>query len=91
VVAAYQQKAVFLRDIAEVTDGPEEPAQYVFFGAGPAAHTKHIPALAQSSATFPAVTLSVAKRKGTNAVTVAEAVLEQVQARQGTLIPNDVQ
>jgi multidrug efflux pump subunit AcrB len=91
VVAAYQQKAVFIRDIAEVTDGPEEPSQYVFFGAGPAAHTKQIPALAQSSETFPAVTLSVAKRKGTNAVTVAEAVLERVHARQGTLIPNDVQ
>jgi len=91
VVAAYQQKAVFLRDIAEVTDGPEEPSQYVFFGAGPAAHTKQIPALAQASETFPAVTLSVAKRKGTNAVTVAEAVLERVHARQGTLIPNDVQ
>jgi len=91
VVAAYQQKAVFLRDIAEVTDGPEEPSQYVFFNAGPAAHTKQIPALAQSSETFPAVTLSVAKRKGTNAVTVAEAVLERVHAREGTLIPSDVQ
>ncbi|HET6961598.1 MAG TPA: efflux RND transporter permease subunit, partial [Terriglobia bacterium] len=91
VVAAYQQKPVFLRDVAEVTDGPEEPAQYVFFGAGPAAHTKRIPASAQSSEAFPAVTLSVAKRKGTNAVTVAEDVLQRVQARQGTLIPNDVQ
>ncbi len=91
VVAAYQQKAVFLRDIAEVTDGPEEPSQYVFFGAGPAAHSKQIPAVAHGSETFPAVTLSVAKRKGTNAVTVAGDVLERVRAWQGTWIPSDVQ
>ncbi len=68
VVAAYQQKPVFLRDIALVTDGPEEPSQYVFFGAGPAAQTKQIPVVGSRSETFPAVTLSIAKRKGSNAV-----------------------
>jgi hypothetical protein len=62
-----------------VTDGPEEASQYVFFGAGPAAHAKQIPVVGSPSETFPAVTLSIAKRKGSNAVTVAEAVLERVR------------
>jgi len=91
VVAAYQQKPVFLHDIALVTDGPEEPSQYVFFGAGPAAHAKQIPVVGSRSETFPAVTLSIAKRKGSNAVTVAEAVLERVRTWQGAWIPSDVQ
>ncbi|HEU0006923.1 MAG TPA: efflux RND transporter permease subunit, partial [Terriglobia bacterium] len=91
VVAAYQQKPVFLRDIALVTDGPEEASQYVFFGAGPAARAKQIPVVGSPSETFPAVTLSIAKRKGSNAVTVAEGVLERVRSWQGAWIPGDVQ
>ena len=64
VVAAYQQKPVFLRDIALVTDGPEEPSQYVFFGSGPAAQTKQIPVVGSRSETFPAVTLEYSQAEG---------------------------
>ncbi len=92
VIGAVGQKPIYLRDIAEITDGPEEPSQYVFFGAGPAAASKAIPRIdLASSKDFPAVTLAIAKRKGTNAVQVAEKVLEKVNAYKGTVIPSDVE
>jgi len=78
VIGASNQRPVFLRDIARIVDGPEEPADYVLMG--------HL----QSSA-LPAVTLTVAKRKGTNAIQVAERVLKKVELVKGKMIPGDVQ
>jgi len=54
-------------------DGPQEPDQYVFLGTGPSAKEKGIQAVPGS--VFPAVTLSIAKRKGANAITVSDKVL----------------
>ena len=83
VVGVYQGSPVHVRDVAQVEDSSEEPSQYVFYGQGaaisPAAHEE------------PAVTLSVAKRPGTNAIAVAEAVLAQVSRMKGTVIPDDVE
>ncbi|MEJ5349654.1 MAG: efflux RND transporter permease subunit [Desulfosoma sp.] len=84
VVAVYEGRPVFLRDVAEVIDGPEEPADYVFFGGGPAFEGKPFQEL------FPAVTLSIAKRKGTNAIDVAHAVLKKIDSLKGRLIPPEV-
>ncbi len=60
-------------------DGPEEPRSYVFFGVGAAAHTAAAQGhMAQGLGArpvgqdYPAVTISVAKRKGTNAIVIAE-------------------
>jgi multidrug efflux pump subunit AcrB len=77
VVAASGSGPVFVRDVARVFDGGEEPAQYVQFGRG--------------GEFRPAVTISVAKRKSTNAIDVAEAVLHRVKTLEGTLIPSDVE
>ena len=52
VIGADNQKPIYLRDVAEVRDGPEEPNQYVFFGAGAAAESKKIPILSGGSARF---------------------------------------
>jgi len=89
VVGTFGERPVYLRDVAEVSDGPEEPRDYVLFGAGPARGGSKIGH--PSSALFPAVTISVAKRKGTNAVAVAERVLKKVAEQKGRLIPSDVQ
>jgi multidrug efflux pump subunit AcrB len=91
IIATTDQKPVYLRDVALIEDGAEEPSQYVFFGTGPAAQVKQIPQLAGTSTNLPAVTLAVAKRKGTNAVTVAEGVLKKVDAYRGILIPDGVE
>ncbi len=91
VIASTDQKPVYLRDVAEVRDGPEEPSHYVFFGMGPAAEKKTAARFLDSGHDFPAVTLAVAKRKGTNAIAVAEGVLKRIEAYRGSLIPSDVQ
>jgi multidrug efflux pump subunit AcrB len=69
-------KPVFLRDIANVADEGEEPSQYVAQG--------------DRNGFVPAVTISVAKRKAKNAITVADAVLKRVETLKGTVIPSDV-
>ena len=82
VVGAYSGKPVYLRDVADIADGAEEPSQYVFFGSG---------AANKLSADEPAVTLSIAKRPGANAISVARQVLKKVDTLKGYIIPADVQ
>src|SRR6266511_924260 len=83
VVGVSRGRPVHLRDVASVDDGPEEPRAYVLMAPGAAAGRA-------PAAAFPAVTLSVAKRKGTNAVVIAERVLAKVETMRGRLIPSDV-
>jgi len=91
VAGVHDGRPVYLRDVAAITDGPEEPDQYVFFGAGPAAAKKDIPSGRTAEGMRPAVTLTVAKRKGTNAIDVAQKVIGRVQEARGTVIPDDIQ
>ena len=90
VVSAYQGRPVYLGDVATVVDGPPLPENYVFFGAGPAAGEKGITPEDTAKAPYPAVTLTLSKRKGTNAISVAEKVLERVERLKGTVIPDNV-
>ncbi len=78
VVGVYGGRPVYLDEVAKITDGPEEPKDYVLFGT----HSKP----GQEAA----VTLSVAKRPGSNAVAVVKQVLDKVGTLQGTLIPSDI-
>ncbi len=88
VVAVYRGKPVFLKDIAKVVDGPGEVKHYVLFGTGPAHEEKGIKEDLKGE--LPAVTIAIAKKKGTNAVDVAEEVLKAVERMKGTIIPDDV-
>jgi multidrug efflux pump subunit AcrB len=81
-VGVHAGRPVYLRDVARVRDGAEEPTQYVLYGSGEA--------VSRSAAEEPAVTLSVAKRPGSNAITVARAVLAEVERLKRTAIPGDV-
>ena len=99
VVGVFGGKPVYLREVAEIRDGAEEPSQYVFFGLGqsaagvlPAEH-ENGPVSKMPAARLgeePAVTLSVAKRPGANAISVADDVLRKVEALRGSVIPADV-
>ena len=80
VVGVFNGRPVFLRDVATIQDSTEEPSTYVLFGLGGAG-------AADEQA---AVTLSVAKRPGANAVDVVTAVLAKVDSLKGTLIPADI-
>jgi multidrug efflux pump subunit AcrB len=90
VAGLHDGKPVYIRDVADVIDGPEEPTQYVFFGAGPAAVEKNNADHMSSKGIFPAVTLTVAKRKGANAVTVSHRVLERIRRATGSVIPDNI-
>lgn len=86
VVAVSQGRPVYLRDVADqIVDGPSEPANYVLFGTTNASATAgHAPQQ------YPGVTVTVAKRKGTNATDISNAVLKRIEEMKGVQIPNDV-
>jgi multidrug efflux pump subunit AcrB len=85
VVGVHQGRPVYLRDVARLEDGPGEPETYVLFGGargGPAE---------LAGREYAAVTLTLAKRKGTNASVIAAQVLGKVASLRGYLLPNDLQ
>ncbi len=82
VLGVYNGAPVYLRDVAKVVDGPEELNQVVVYGSGAASGKRH-----EDEA---AVTLSIAKRSGTNAIEVADRVLEKVEHLRPKMIPSDV-
>ena len=88
VVGQSQGRPLLLRDLARIEDGGEDPSQYVRFAAGSAADPE-LKRLAGSAA-WPAATITVAKRKGKNAITVADNVLEKVAAMQRSSLPSDL-
>ncbi len=77
IVGTRAGKPVFLEDVAKVEDGPPPPERYVWHGAGGVEHA--------------ALTLSVTKKPGQNAVTVARAVIERVESLKNTLIPAGIE
>jgi multidrug efflux pump subunit AcrB len=87
VVAISNGRPVYLRDVAEIRDGPEEPTHYVLFGDGRGSTVQ----ATSGSGELPAVTLTVSKRKGKNAVTVAERALEKIASLKGTVIPAGIE
>jgi len=86
VLGIHGGRPVYVQDVATVVDGAGEPDQYLFFGTGPAAEEKSI----HRQGRFPAITLTVAKRKGTNAIAIAEKVLQRVDDVRGTIIPDNI-
>ena len=87
VVGVSAGRPVFLRDVAEVQDGADQPGSYVWLGTGPAAADKQIKAKGE----FTAVTVTVSKKPGSNAVEVADSLLARVAELKGAVIPDDVQ
>ena len=76
VIGVFSGRPVYLREVAEIADTGEEPTQYVFHGS--------------KTSEEPAVTLSIAKRPGANAISVADEVLRKVHLLKGSVIPADV-
>lgn len=85
VVGVQQNQPIYLKQIATVFDGPELPKTYVSLGFG-AASTKK----ADFPSEYPAVTISVAKRKGADAMQISDVIINKVEKLRTTLIPDDV-
>lgn len=88
VIGVHQGRPIYIKDIANILDGPSELERYVFLGAGPQAIEKQIDL--EPGSTYPAVTISVAKKPGTNAVDIAENVLKKVDDLKGKVIPENI-
>ena len=88
LITVRDKRPVYVRDVATVTDGPpSEPATASRLSFGPGD-----PRFGTADATdLPAVTIAVAKKKGTNAVVVANAVIDRMQRMQATFVPQDIQ
>jgi multidrug efflux pump subunit AcrB len=82
VLGAFGGRPVYLRDVAEVRDGADDPSSYVLHGHGAASGV-----IGEEEN---AVTLTVAKRPGTNAISLAEEVLAKVESLKGRVIPADI-
>jgi multidrug efflux pump subunit AcrB len=87
VIGVAQGKPIFLRDVADVQDGADQPSSYVWLGTGPAAADKQIKAKGE----YTAVTLAITKKPGANAVEIADKLLARVEELKGSVIPADVQ
>jgi multidrug efflux pump subunit AcrB len=87
VVGMNNGRPVYLNDIATVVDGPAEPENYVWYGTGPSAIEAGIEPLEDIK---PAVTIAVAKKPSTNAVEIANSVIDRFEQLKGTFIPEGV-
>ncbi|MGZ4855320.1 MAG: efflux RND transporter permease subunit [Candidatus Angelobacter sp.] len=92
VVGVHNARPVYLRDVAQgIEDGPAEPVNYVMFGNGAgAARTGGPAASTRPGSEFPAVTITVAKRKGTNATLIAQRILKRMEELRGNVVPADL-
>ena len=89
VISTHQGRPVYLRDIAKVTDRPEEPAAYTRLGFSNALVTSG--ERKGMTHDLPAVTLALAKKRGTNAVRVADEILIKMDKLEKTVIPDGVE
>ncbi len=90
VIGVYNGKPVYLKNVAQIIDGPEEVNRYVFFGFGSNHNSLNQATDGHLNQDYPAVTISIAKRKGADAMRVARKVLKKVEVLKGRLIPSNI-
>ncbi len=81
IVGVRSGRPVYLQDVAKVHNGPLLPSHYVWYGEASQNGAKE----------YPAVTLSVTKKPGENAIDVANAVMQRVQTLKNTVIPANIE
>ncbi|AZQ64025.1 efflux RND transporter permease subunit [Flammeovirga pectinis] len=84
VIGANNGNLIYLDQVANIIDGPAEPIQYVRYGNGISSNKKH-------KGDVSAITLSIAKRKGADAMKLADLVLSKTEHLKETLIPKEVE
>jgi multidrug efflux pump subunit AcrB len=87
IIGTFQGQPVYLKQVASIEDGAEKPLQYVFYGYG-----KQDAALAAKfNSEYPAVTLSIAKKKGADAMNLSSRIRAKVEHLKKEVIPSTVQ
>lgn len=87
VVGVRGGKPVFLQDVATVRDGAPPAQRYVWHGIGAGQAHGAGAASAPAAGEHPAVTLSITKKPGENAIDVANAVVARAESLRNTVIP----
>ena len=80
VVGLHDGHPVYLGEVAEINEGPPPAERYVWYGEA-----------GQNNIESPAVTISVTKKPGQNAVAVSNAVIKQINSLKNVLIPSGVE
>ena len=86
VIAMRRDRPIYLRDVAVIRDGPGEIQQVHRVGFGPHNPRSHSTGEAEEVA----VTLTLAKKRGTNAVVIARRALNKLATLEGDFIPDDI-
>lgn len=86
VVGINTQQPVYLKQVAQIADGPQSPSQYVTMGYGRADTAAN-----KFRSSYPAVTIAVSKKKGADAKVLSEQITRKVDQIKSKLIPSDVQ
>ncbi len=90
VVGVHEGRPVYLRDVARIEDGPEEAKTYTRIAFGPGYQPTAAESNPPRSSDFPAVTIALAKQKGTNAVDLARRIEDKLADLQQTVIPDNM-
>lgn len=87
IVGSFNKQAIYMEDVADIIDGPrQERDKLSRFAYGPADPRFG----STASPEIPAVSIAVAKKVGTNAVVVADDILERVERMKKNFIPAGV-
>jgi multidrug efflux pump subunit AcrB len=85
VINVVDGSPVFLQDVADIIDGPAEPSNYTWID-----FSQSYSPIAGQLENFPMVAISVAKQRGSNAVSVAKDVHDLVASLKDQLLPKTV-
>ncbi|HUH46844.1 MAG TPA: efflux RND transporter permease subunit, partial [Arenibacter sp.] len=85
VVGVHQNRPVYLKQVAQIQDGPGTARSYVSFG-----YSKNNGNYAENPSEYPAVTISIAKVKGADAMKISEQILNKVKNLKQNLIPDGI-
>ncbi|MDX1335618.1 MAG: efflux RND transporter permease subunit, partial [Gammaproteobacteria bacterium] len=81
VIGTHNKTPIYVRDVANVELGPGETTQMVRYYSGA---SSELDSVVDGAA---AVTIAIAKKKGSNGVSVAEDILKKVDTLKGRIIP----
>ena len=91
VVGVSRGLPVYLREVARIETGARLPQRYVWFTPGASQASDTQAAAPPAGSVYPAVTITVTKKPGENAVDVSRAVRARVQALSNTVIPSNIE
>ena len=92
VVGVHAGKPIYLKEVAQIEEGAQQAQQYVSYmpglGSGTASGSNNAELSGQM---YPAVTITVTKKPGENAVDVARAVRARVEQMRNTVLPQGIE